>query len=92
MLQSLPAGGAETAAHAAARLRRDAERGAVAVGDIGRFDEMPLHGTEQVLLRSVGRRADPTGAESPVSQRSASRTRAAAGRSVIAAASVVCLR
>ena len=65
MLQSLPAGGAETAAHAAARLRRDAERGAVAVGDIGRFDEMPLHGTEQVLLRSVGRRADPDGCRKP---------------------------
>ena len=58
VLESLSSGCTETAAHAAARLRRDAERRPVAVGDVGRFDEMVLRGTIEVFFRAVGRNTD----------------------------------
>ena len=40
--------------HAAPGLRRDAERGPVAVGNIGRFDVGSLLCAEEVFLRAVG--------------------------------------
>ena len=39
-------------------MRRDAERRPVAVGDVGRFDEMVLRGTLEEFFRAVGRNAD----------------------------------
>lgn len=58
VLEPLSSSCAETAAHTAARLRRDAERRPVTVGDVGRFDEMVLRGTIEVFFRAVGRNAD----------------------------------
>jgi len=53
--------GAEFTPHAAPGLRRDAERGPVAVGNIGRFDVGSLLCAEEVFLRAVGRFGDPFG-------------------------------
>ena len=53
--ETLPRGHAETAAHPAARLRRDAERRPVTVGDVGRLDEAALQSREKVFFRAVGR-------------------------------------
>jgi len=61
LLQPLAARGAETAAHAAARLRGDAERGPLAVGDVGRLDVVAVPRAEKVLLRAVGGDRDPLG-------------------------------
>ena len=58
LLKPLPPRGAEAAAHAASGLRRDAERGPLPVGDVGRLDVMPFERAEQVFLRAVGRLGD----------------------------------
>ena len=61
VLQSLPSRRAEFASHAASGLRRDAQRGPLAVGNVGRFDPCALLRAVEVLFRSVGRLGDPRG-------------------------------
>ena len=61
VLQPLPSRRAEFASHAASGLRRDAQRGPLAVGNVGRFDPCALLRAVEVLFRSVGRFGDPRG-------------------------------
>ena len=61
LLETLTACCAEAASHAAPGLGRYAERGALPVGDVCRFDEVPLEGAEEVFFRSVGGYRDAFG-------------------------------
>lgn len=64
-VESLLAGDAEAAAHLAAGLTRDAQCGAVAVGDEHRFDEPSSEDLEKVLLGSVLGELAADGAATP---------------------------
>ena len=61
VLQPLTPRGAEAAPHAAPRLRRYAERGAVAVGYVGRLDVRSFERAVEIFARAVGRYAYPLG-------------------------------
>ena len=82
-VEALLAGRAERAVERAARLRRDAQRAAVVLGDVDRLDRVAVADVEQPLARAVGRGgvADDRGPAIVASRRERLAQRLARGRS-----------